>query len=206
MIFMQKNACAILRRQPELVRDPFSAVADYSWVILYYLYYSGIWRLPSRSESCCAGCFHGPLYLLLVHADCSCSRVWVISVRWFGVYISRVSCEAGWYLCRTVLLSLFFCLETWSRSQQWFAEGCDSACLAASPQKHNPVCSTLLRRQGLYCFCWCMGNASHDYRFCSCYSRFYMSHWHINMLDCFLLSLLFYEPLKYMQKIVIWLV
>lgn len=34
----------------------------------------------------------------------------------------------------------------------------------------------------------------------------FLTHQHIKLLDFFLLSLVFYEVLKYMKKIVVWLV
>lgn len=68
--------CCITETARASQRSSFLAVADYSWVILYYLHDSGIWRLPLRSESCCAGCFHGPLYLLLIHIDSSYVSGW----------------------------------------------------------------------------------------------------------------------------------
>lgn len=76
--------------------------------------------------------------------------------------------------------------------------------------RNSLLCSTSPRRQGLCCFSWPMGDTSHDFTVFACIFAVavpnFISHWHINTSDFFLLSLVFYELLKYMQKIVIWLV
>lgn len=201
--------CCITETARASQRSSFLAVADYSWVILYYLHDSGIWRLPLRSESCCAGCLHGPLYLLLIHIDSSyvsgwslCDDLGFISPEY---HMKQAGTFAGQFFLAPFLLG-----NLKSGSVVVFAEESDSAVLAASPGKHSLLCSTLPRRQGLCCFSCPRRETSHDYTVFAWVFTVAVpnsvSCWHISTSDFFLLSLVFYELLKYMQKIVIWLV